>query len=291
MKKSIAKSHTVKTVSAYPFSNVLTLMGENLVAWRKSPAASPTGEREQCIEKCLVIGREAYRLMAIKLLWNRDDLDALDTAKDIAQECTSKLVNWVESGCFPFNEGQIDMLLAEAKRDSKPLTGNRSPMNALLYTVFFFGANDQVRRIKKRLKRQIGGFDECDMYDDNHEHVIRQGSVKPQRSGRMDGGLWVFNDDKVLRDVIKWSRVGRAVEIHDAYLDCQIYERQPLRKVLGSWTPMIEWLGHCTKADRPPETAIPMRTLQAHIKAIKDMIRCDMTKTSGSASAPNWPHL
>ncbi len=298
MKKSIAKSHTVKSVSADPFRNVLTLMGENLVAWRKSPAVSPTGEREQCLDKCLVTGREAYRMMAIKLLiGSRDQVDLLAEAEDIAQECILKLAKLAHSGGKPFNTAIIDVLLADAKRQRKPLTGNGSPMNAYLHEVFFNGANDQVRKIRIRLKHPTLAYEENDMYDDNHEHVVcqcsilRQGGAKRQRQGRSDDGLWVFSDDTVIRNVIRRSWIGQAVAIHDAYLDRKVYRRQPLRKALGSWTPMGEWLGHCTTTDRPPEEAIAMRTLQTHIDAIKDQLRLDRDKERGSASSPNEPRL
>ena len=296
MKKSIAKSHTVKSVSADPFRNVLTLMGENLVAWRKSPAVSPTGEREQCLDKCLVTGREAYRMMAIKLLiGSRDQVDLLAEAEDIAQECSLKLAKRAHSGRIPFKTALIDVLLADAKRQRKPLTGNGSPMNAYLHEVFFNGANDQVRKI--RLKRPTLGYEENDMYDDNHEHVVcqssilRQGGAKRQRQGRWDGGLWVFSDDTVIRNVIKRSWIGHAVAIHNAYLDCQVYKRQPLEKVLGSWTPMREWLGHCSKADRPNNEVISENTLHRHINAIKRLIRSGMEIESWSASSPNESRL
>ncbi|MEI7910644.1 MAG: hypothetical protein WCK77_13490 [Verrucomicrobiota bacterium] len=296
MKKSIAKSHTVKSVSADPIRNVLTLMGESLVAWRKSPEASPTGKSGQFLDKCLVTGREAYRLMTLKLLMGcRGQVDVPAEAEDIAQECAVKMFKWARARHSPFDPAQIDVLLADAKRQRKPPTGNGSPMNALLYKVFRNGAVDQVRRIETRLQRLILGYEEYDRYDDNHEHVVcqgsilRQGGAKRQRGGRNDDGLWVFNDDTVLRDVIMRSWIGRAVAIQNAYLDRESYRRQPLRKVLGSWTPMGEWLGHCTEKDRPKK--ISKETIQRRINDIKDLLRSDRDKERGSACPPRGPRL
>jgi hypothetical protein len=297
MKKTIVKSHSVKSVSADSLRNVLTLMGENLVAWRKSPAVSPTGERERCLDKCLVTGREAYRLMAIKLLiGRRGKLDVIDAEEDIAQECSLKLIERAHSGRFPFDMAQIDALLVDAKSKRKPLTGNGSPMNALLHEVFRCGANDQVRSIETKQQRLVLGYEENDMFDDNHEHlvcqcsILRQGGAMRQRQGRSDDGLWVFNDDKVLRDVIKRSRIGQAVAIHDAYLDAETYRGQPLRKALGSWTPMREWLEHCDTKDRPKK-GISKETLQRHIKTIKGLIRSSKSKAGGFPSAPKGASL
>jgi len=298
MKTTIVKSHSVKAVSADPIRNVLTLMGESLVAWRKSPEASPTGESGQFLDKCLVAGREAYRLMTLKLLMGcRDQVDVPAEAEDIAQECAINLFEWARARHSPFDPAQIDVLLADAKRQRKPPTGNGSPMNALLYRVFRYGAIDQVRRVETRLQHLILGYEECDRYDDNHEHVIRQGSIlrqggaKRQRGGRNDDGLWVFDDDKVLRAVINRSLIDQAVAIQDDYLDRRVHKRQPLRKALGSWTPMGEWLGYCSKADRPHNEVISENTLLRRINAIKCLIRSGKEMESLSASSPNGPRL
>lgn len=304
MKTTIVRSHSVKSasadfksVSADSLRNILTSMGENLVDWRNSPAISPTGERKRCLDKCLVIGREAYRMMALKLLTGRrGKLDVLDAAEDIAQECSLKLLERAHAGRFPFDTAQIDALLAEAKSKRWPQTGNGSPMNALLHRVFRCGANDQVRSIEARLRRLDLGYEENDTYEDNHEHVVcqcgilLQGGAKRQREGRSDDGLWVFNDDKVLRDVIMRSRIAQAVAIHDAYLDAETYSGQPLRKVLGSWTPMREWLEHCTAEDRPKK-GISKETLQRHIRTIKGLIRSSESEAEGFPSAPKGASL
>ncbi len=120
--------------------------------------------------------------------------------------------------------------------------------------------------------------------------ISLQGGAKRQREGRSDDGLWVFNDDKVLRDVIMRSRIAQAVAIHDAYLDAETYRGQPLRKVLGSWTPMREWLEHCTAKDRPKK-GISKETLQRHIRTIKGLIRSSESEAEGFPSAPKGASL
>jgi hypothetical protein len=236
-------------------SKTIKLMEASLIAWRESLEVAEPSESGRHLDRFLVSAREGYRQMAIKRGLGPDDTN------DMAQSCVLGLIKRSQSGNRPpFLPSKIDAVLAEPTSFATAPTHFGSPLAAYLYVMLSNGIGAQDRLMRNRARREIatGSFEE-----DGAPSTDRPGSIRVMGT----------RPDNLIRKVSAAQNFAFAVRIQDDYLNSTTYKGTSLRVIFGTWTPMGEWTGRCSTSDRPPESVIPLRTLQRHIQNIQELIK------------------
>lgn len=271
-----------------PLQEAITLMGDNLVAWRHAPESAPD-ERQQYLDGFLIAASDGYRQMATKLLRGRkrvDELDRLiasgeldesDAADDLAQLCILSLLKLAGNSDFkaPFVPVKIDELLAESVRYGLPTIGVGAPISAYLHGLLFRSVARRIRDITKNAKKsQV-----------TSENLIPQTDLLNLTED--DRPMGEKKSASAAKRVSLQQNVEFARKIQDDYLDRGTHKGRPLRDLFGKWTPLDEWIECCDFSDRPCDKVIGTETLRKHINDIRFLICLAKSKVNNLTDEPD----
>ena len=251
------KRYQLVTFVGGALQEVIKVMGDELIAWRRTPASDPTGERQQHLDSFLVNAREGYRLMATLLLKGRkkkDELDNLitsgqldesDAADDLAQVCALNLIKIARNvdPKAPFIPTKIDELLVEAARNGLPMTGHGAPISAYLHGVIFNSVASKISDLTKKAKKTRV----------TSENLVSEIDLL---NLTVNDRRWGTGPVDVEFKVSVRQNVEIAKKVQDTYLDAQTYKGRKLRDLFGIWTPLDEWTESCDTKDRPDKKVI-----------------------------------
>lgn len=235
-------------------------MGERLVTWRKSSAASKRDgfTREQ--EEFLILAREGYRLMAHRRLRGPQNtgspLQEVDAADEIAQQLACKMVSdAARPNIFPFNIKKIDELLTSSITRGIKETGDGSPLNGYIYRAMSNGVGRAIVHIEKKHKEL---------------NLAKEGLKTRRDNGQLTTAYRVINanNNNVVRQVSQKQNLEMLSRIQDQYLERVTYKGKTLISLIGDWRPLDEWTGRRGCKERPKDEIVGEETLRIHMNKI-----------------------